>query len=112
VTHAQQRKVLDYIAIGLKEGARIAAQAKLPTSPRLADGFFVPPTLFVDVTETMTIANEEIFGPVSCVLKFDAFEDAIRIANATPFGLSPACSAETPKRRSGRRAGSMRASCS
>ena len=64
VTAAQQKRVLDYLDIGVAEGARIAAQAPLPDDPRLANGFYVPPTLLTDVTPDMRVATEEIFGPV------------------------------------------------
>jgi acyl-CoA reductase-like NAD-dependent aldehyde dehydrogenase len=87
VTRAQQKKVLDYIDIGVREGAVIAAQAPLPAEPRLTAGFFAPPTLFVNVTPAMRIAKEEIFGPVACVMGFDTFQEAIRIANDTEYGL-------------------------
>ena len=64
VTAAQQKRVLDYLDIGVAEGARILAQAPLPDDPRLANGFYVPPTLLTDVTPDMRVATEEIFGPV------------------------------------------------
>jgi betaine-aldehyde dehydrogenase len=87
VTRAQQQRVLDYIAIGTKEGATIAAQAALPDDPALADGFYVAPTLFTDVTPQMRIAKEEIFGPVAVVIAFRDEAEAIEIANNTDFGL-------------------------
>jgi acyl-CoA reductase-like NAD-dependent aldehyde dehydrogenase len=87
VTQAQQKRVLDYLRIGQDEGARIAAQADLPTDPGLANGFFVPPTLFVDVNPDMRVAREEIFGPVVSVIPFDDEAEAVEIANGTPFGL-------------------------
>lgn len=87
VDRGQQAKVLDYIRIGVDEGARIAAQAALPQDPALAGGCFVPPTLFADVTPEMRIAREEIFGPVTCAIAFDDYADAVRIANGTDFGL-------------------------
>ncbi|MEK7833956.1 MAG: aldehyde dehydrogenase family protein [Acidobacteriota bacterium] len=87
VTKQQQHRVLDYIAIGQQEGARIAAQAALPTDEVLRGGFFVAPTLFTEVTPEHRIAREEIFGPVTCVLKFDSYKEAIAIANDTEFGL-------------------------
>jgi betaine-aldehyde dehydrogenase len=87
VTRAQQERVLDYIQIGLAEGAQIAAQAPVPTDPALKNGFFVPPTLFTGVTPEMRVANEEIFGPVLTVLRFADEEEAVRIANGTRFGL-------------------------
>jgi acyl-CoA reductase-like NAD-dependent aldehyde dehydrogenase len=87
VTQAQQKRVLDYLRIGQEEGARIAARADLPTDPELANGFFVPPTLFVDVKPDMRIAQEEIFGPVVSMIPFDDEAAAVQIANGTPFGL-------------------------
>lgn len=87
VTAAQQRRVLDYIDLGVREGASIAAQAPLPTDPDLAGGFFVPPTLFTGVTAQMRIATEEIFGPVVALIPFADEQEAIELANGTPFGL-------------------------
>ena len=83
----QQRRVLDYIAIGVEEGARIVAQAAMPADTRLANGTFVAPTLFADVRADMRIAQEEIFGPVTCLIPFDDEAEAIAIANGTAFGL-------------------------
>ena len=54
----------------------------------LADGFFVAPTVFADVEDSMRIAREEIFGPVACILPFDSFDEVTRRANATSFGLA------------------------
>jgi acyl-CoA reductase-like NAD-dependent aldehyde dehydrogenase len=98
VSAAQQRKVLDYIALGVAEGARIVSQAALPTDPELAGGYFVAPTLFADVTPTMRIATEEIFGPVVVVIPFDDEEEAVRIANGTDYGLMAAVYSEDARR--------------
>lgn len=87
VTQAQQRRVLDYLDIGVTEGAHIAAQAPLPDDSRLADGFYVPPTVLTDVTPQMRVATEEIFGPVVALIPFADEADAVRIANGTQFGL-------------------------
>ncbi|MGO9157437.1 aldehyde dehydrogenase family protein [Mycobacterium sp.] len=87
VTAAQQKRVLDYLDIGAAEGARIAAQAALPGDPRLANGFYVPPTLLTDVTPDMRVATEEIFGPVVALIPFSDEDEAVRIANDTQFGL-------------------------
>jgi acyl-CoA reductase-like NAD-dependent aldehyde dehydrogenase len=87
VTNVQRKRVQDYIEIGTAEGALIAAQAPLPTNPLLAGGFWVAPTLFVDVRPEMRIAREEIFGPVTAVIRFETYEEAISIANNTDFGL-------------------------
>ena len=87
ITSAHQQRVLDYIALGVAEGAEIVAQAPLPDTAELANGYFVPPTVFAGVTPQMRVAKEEIFGPVVCVIAFDDEEDAVRIANDTEFGL-------------------------
>ncbi len=87
VTAAQQRRVLDYLEIGRREGAVVAAQAALPADPDLADGFYVAPTLLTAVTPDMRVAREEIFGPVVCVIPFDDEAEAVAIANNTDFGL-------------------------
>lgn len=87
VSRQQQRRVLDYIELGKNEGAVVAAQGRLPEDPRLAGGFFVPPTLFTDVRPDMRIAREEIFGPVACVIPFTDEDEAVSIANGTDYGL-------------------------
>lgn len=87
VTRQQQKRVLDYIEIGKKEGAVIAAQGALPEDPRLKDGFWVAPTLFTNVRSNMRIAQEEIFGPVTGIIAFDTPEEAVAIANGTDYGL-------------------------
>ncbi|KAI1500712.1 dehydrogenase [Biscogniauxia marginata] len=90
VSKAQQQRLLGYIALGEKEGARIAAQARLPSDPECKDGFFIPVTLFADVDENMRIAKEEMFGAIVTVTPFNTFEDAVRIANSIEYGLTAA----------------------
>jgi acyl-CoA reductase-like NAD-dependent aldehyde dehydrogenase len=87
VSRNQQERVLDYIRIGKEAKASIAAGGKSPDGS-LADGFFVEPTVFADVTNDMRIAREEIFGPVVCALPFKDLPDAIQKGNDTPFGLA------------------------
>jgi acyl-CoA reductase-like NAD-dependent aldehyde dehydrogenase len=87
ITRQQKKRVVDYLDIAIAEGATIAAQAPLPTDPRLKNGHFVSPTLLVGVRPDMRIAQEEVFGPVTCVIPFDTYEEAIAIANGTQFGL-------------------------
>ncbi|OBJ38401.1 aldehyde dehydrogenase [Mycobacterium colombiense] len=87
VTAAQRQRVENYVSVGIEEGATLRARAALPHDPRLAAGHFVAPTLFTDVTPGMRIAQEEIFGPVTCLIAFANEEEAIRIANGTEFGL-------------------------
>lgn len=84
VSARQQRRVLDYIEKGKAEGARLVAGGGKPDGP----GFFVRPTIFADVDNKSTIAREEIFGPVGAVIPFDTIEEAIEIANDTPYGLA------------------------
>ncbi len=79
--------MLEYIRTGEAEGAKIAAQAALPADPALAEGFFVPPTRFTDVTRNMRVATEEIFGPVVTVTVFDSEDEAVDIANEPEYGL-------------------------
>ena len=81
-----KKKVLDYIEKGKAEGARLLLGGGTPS--HLDKGFYVEPTVFVDVTNDMTIAQEEIFGPVLCVIAYDTESDAIQIANDSIFGLS------------------------
>ncbi|MDG2026779.1 MAG: aldehyde dehydrogenase family protein [Acidimicrobiales bacterium] len=86
VSKKQQDRVLGYIQKGIDEGARVAIGGGVPS--HLETGYYVEPTLFVDVDNSMTIAQEEIFGPVICVIAYEDEEDAIRIANDSDFGLS------------------------
>lgn len=86
VSEAQMNKVLSYIEIAKSEGARLICGGE-----RLdREGFYLAPTVFADVTDDMTIAREEIFGPVMSVLSFEYEEDALARANATGFGLAAA----------------------
>ncbi|MEU3891463.1 aldehyde dehydrogenase family protein [Streptomyces sp. NPDC029041] len=87
VNAKQQERVRGYIEKGVAEGARLVAGG--PEAPR-AEGYFVSPTVFADVTEDMTIAQEEIFGPVLSILRYEDEEDALRIANGTVYGLAGA----------------------
>ncbi|SEQ05005.1 betaine-aldehyde dehydrogenase [Loktanella sp. DSM 29012] len=82
---ARQRDLVEgFIAKGVQEGARLVTGGKRPD----LDGFFLEPTVFADVTDDMTIATDEIFGPVMSVLTFDTEEEALRRANDTPYGLA------------------------
>jgi acyl-CoA reductase-like NAD-dependent aldehyde dehydrogenase len=79
---------LRYIEMGKKEGAVLKCGGNRLTGGAYDKGYFIEPTVFADVTESMTIAKEEIFGPVLAVMRAKDFEDAMRIANNVPFGLS------------------------
>ena len=87
VSKAQQERVLSYLDIATKEGAKIAAQAQLPSDPACKDGYFVQPTLFRDVKRKMRCAQEEMFGPLVTACAFSDEEEAISIANESPYGL-------------------------
>lgn len=84
----QLHRVTGYVAKGLEQGARIATGGGRPR--HLERGFYFEPTLFTEVDNRMTIAQEEIFGPVICLIPYDSEEDAIRIANDTIYGLNGA----------------------
>ncbi|MNU92251.1 3-succinoylsemialdehyde-pyridine dehydrogenase [compost metagenome] len=82
----QRRTVLDYIKVGQQEGARLLCGGDTPST--FERGFYVSPTLFADVDNRMRIAQEEIFGPVLCLIPYADEAQAIQIANDSPFGLS------------------------
>ncbi len=87
VSKVQFDKVQGLIQAGIDEGARLVTGG--PGKPDgLETGYYVQPTIFADVTNDMSIAQEEIFGPVLSIIPFDTEEDAIRIANDTPYGLT------------------------
>jgi acyl-CoA reductase-like NAD-dependent aldehyde dehydrogenase len=84
----QLEKIESYIAIGKEEGARLVSGGKRPA--HLNVGYFIEPTIFAEVNNSMRIAQEEIFGPVICVIAYDHLDDAIAIANDSEFGLAGA----------------------
>ncbi|HEY3941975.1 MAG TPA: aldehyde dehydrogenase family protein [Acidimicrobiales bacterium] len=86
VSARQRDRVLGYIETGVDEGARLVVGGHRPAA--LPRGWYVEPTLFVDVDNTMTIAREEIFGPVLVVIAYDDDDDAVRVANDSGYGLS------------------------
>jgi betaine-aldehyde dehydrogenase len=88
VSLRQRERVMDYVAIGQKDGAEIIIGGAPPDDARLADGAYLMPTIFDRVDNDMRIAREEIFGPVVSVITFDTEDDAVRLANSTPYGLS------------------------
>jgi len=87
ISAKQRDRVLGYIAKGEEEGAKLVLGGGRPPN-NFPKGYWVEPTLFVDVNNSMTIAQEEIFGPVLCVIPYDDDEDAVRIANDSGYGLS------------------------
>jgi aldehyde dehydrogenase (NAD+) len=88
VDQGQMDTVLRYIAIGRKENGEPLCGGSRLTGGAFAKGYFVEPTVFAGVDESHTIAKEEIFGPVLAIMRAKDFEDAMRIANNIPFGLS------------------------
>jgi aldehyde dehydrogenase (NAD+) len=90
ISKRQMERVKGYIDLGVQEGAKLLVGGKL--RPDKGNGWFVEPTCFVDVTNDMRIAREEIFGPVLVVIRYEDEEDAIRIANDSDYGLSGAVS--------------------
>lgn len=88
ISRAQQQKVLNYIEIGKREGARLITGGSAPNDPELARGNYVLPTIFADANNAMCISQEEIFGPVVTVIPFETEEEAIEIANDTTYGLA------------------------
>lgn len=88
VDQGQLDTVLKYIEIGKQEAGEPRCGGHRLSDGAFAGGYFVEPTIFADVAESMRIAQEEIFGPVLAVMRAKDFEDAMRIANAIPFGLS------------------------
>ena len=88
VSFKQRDRVRDYIEIGLAEGANLVVGGEAPDDVALADGAYLMPAVFDGVNNDMRIAREEIFGPVVSIIPFDTEEEAIRLANATPYGLS------------------------
>ncbi len=86
---AQLERVRNYIERGISEGARLAAGGADPL-PGLEAGSYVRPTVFADVTPDLSIAREEIFGPVLCLLRYETEDEAVAIANAPPYGLAAA----------------------
>jgi betaine-aldehyde dehydrogenase len=88
ISERQGARVMDFIARGEAEGARLVCGGGRARVQGFEGGFFVEPTVFADVTDDMTIAREEIFGPVMSVLRFEAEDEAVARANATRYGLA------------------------
>lgn len=87
ISSEHMEKVLSYVGSG-RESSEVAFEGSVPGDPHLAGGYFVPPTIFTDVTNDTLIAREEIFGPVMAVIPFSDEDEAIRVANDTTYGLA------------------------
>ena len=94
---AQFEKVQRLIRAGMEEGAELIAGGPGPLEG-LTKGYFVKPTVFTNVRNDMSIARQEIFGPVLCIIPYENEEDAIRMANDTPYGLSGYVTSGDPAR--------------
>ena len=86
ISKGQRQRSLDYLALGQSEGARIVAGGMIPIE--VSDGYFLQPTILSQVDNGMRVAQDEIFGPVVCIIPFENEAEAIRLANDTPYGLS------------------------
>ena len=107
VSDVQRDRVREYIHKGVAEGAKLVAGG--PDAPEgLPHGYFVRPTVFSNVTTDMTIAREEIFGPVLAIMPYDDEADAIRIANDSAYGSPAASGRAIPPERSASRGDSGR----
>jgi betaine-aldehyde dehydrogenase len=84
ISAGQRQTSLDYMSIGIDEGARHVTGGDVPNGA----GFFMRPAVLADVDNAWRVAREEIFGPVVCLIPFDTEEEAVRLANDSPFGLS------------------------
>ncbi|HYG71711.1 MAG TPA: aldehyde dehydrogenase family protein, partial [Actinomycetota bacterium] len=84
ISDGQRATSLEYLEIGEREGARRVVGGEVPDG----DGFYLRPAVLADVDNRWRVAQEEIFGPVACVIPFDDDDDAVRMANDSPYGLS------------------------
>ena len=87
VSRPSYDRILSYVNGAREEGARVAHGGKHPEGSQYANGYFIEPTVLADVSPRMKVAQEEIFGPVVCVIPFDTEEEAVAIANDIPYGL-------------------------
>jgi acyl-CoA reductase-like NAD-dependent aldehyde dehydrogenase len=84
ISSAQRQRSLDYVALGRTEGANIVGGDSIDAE----DGYFMQPAVLMDANNEMRVARDEIFGPVVCIIPFESEEDAVRLANDTPYGLA------------------------
>jgi len=97
VSKEQQEKILGYIESGKEEGATVACGGGVPEGEQFEQGYWVEPTILTDVKNDMHVAQEEIFGPVLCVLRYADEDEAVEIANDTIYGLASSVWSEDPE---------------
>jgi acyl-CoA reductase-like NAD-dependent aldehyde dehydrogenase len=88
ISAGQRQRSLDYVALGRQEGAEMASGGHVARLDNAGEGYFMQPVILTNVNNNMRVAQEEIFGPVVCIIPFESEEEAVRQANATPYGLS------------------------
>ena len=88
ISAGQRQRSLDYIALGQEEGAELITGGTVPAASNSEDGYFLQPAILTRVDNKSRVAQEEIFGPVVCIIPFDSEEEAVRQANDVPYGLS------------------------
>jgi acyl-CoA reductase-like NAD-dependent aldehyde dehydrogenase len=88
ISSSQRQRSLDYVALGRQEGAEVVSGGLTSGIANAGEGYFMRPAILTNVNNKMRVAQEEIFGPVVVVIPFDTEEEAIRLANDTPYGLS------------------------
>lgn len=98
VSREQREQVLGYIKKGKMEGATLVVGGGTPSSPECEKGFFVEPTIFDNVANQSTIAQEEIFGPVLSVIRYNTMEEAVRLANDSIYGLAAGVWSKDPEK--------------
>jgi acyl-CoA reductase-like NAD-dependent aldehyde dehydrogenase len=88
ISAGQRQRSLDYVALGREEGAQLVSGGAAQATAGAGEGYFMQPAILTQVDNKMRVAQEEIFGPVACIIPFDSEEEAVRQANDTPYGLS------------------------
>jgi acyl-CoA reductase-like NAD-dependent aldehyde dehydrogenase len=88
ISAGQRQRSLDYVALGREEGAHLVGGGAVQAMAGAGEGYFMQPAILTQVDNKMRVAQEEIFGPVACIIPFDSEEEAVRQANDTPYGLS------------------------
>ncbi len=88
ISREARDKMLAFIETGKKEGAKVVCGGKIPGGASLRSGFYIEPTILADVKNSMTVAQEEVFGPILSVMRFSGEEEAIKIANDSKYGLA------------------------